>query len=67
VSRSALLSLDRAVERRALLSYAAAAAGVLTPRLRAVVRAGPEAIVFAYDHHPGATLARLLPGRPMPS
>jgi glycosyltransferase 2 family protein len=62
VSRSALLSLDRAVERRALLSYAAAAAGVLTPRLRAVVRAGPEAIVFAYDHHPGATLASLLPG-----
>ena len=62
VSRSALLSLDRAVERRALLSYAATEAGVLAPMLRAVVRAGPEAIVFAYDHHPGTTLAELQPG-----
>ena len=62
VSRSALLSLDRAVERRALLSYAAAEAGVLAPRLRAVVRAGPEAVVFAYDHHRGSTLAELRPG-----
>jgi glycosyltransferase 2 family protein len=62
VSRSALLSLDRAVERRALLSYAAAEAGVLAPRLRAVVRAGPEAIAFAYDHHAGTTLAELRPG-----
>ena len=62
VSRSALLSLDRAVERRALLAYAAAEAGVLAPRLRAVVRAGPEATVLAYDHHPGSTLAQLQPG-----
>jgi glycosyltransferase 2 family protein len=62
VARSAVLSLDRVVERRALLSYAAAEAGVLAPRLRAVVRAGPEAIVFAYDHHPGTTLAQLRPG-----
>jgi glycosyltransferase 2 family protein len=62
VSRSAVLSLDRAVERRALLSYAAMEAGVTAPKLRAVVRAGPEAIAFAYDHHPGSTLAELQPG-----
>ncbi len=43
VSRNAPLTVDRAVERRALLSYAAEDAGAPTPRLRAVVRAGPEA------------------------
>jgi len=62
VSRTALLSVDRLVERRALMSYAAAQAGVRAPRLRAAVRAGPEAIVFAYEHHPGSTLAELRPG-----
>jgi uncharacterized membrane protein YbhN (UPF0104 family) len=62
VSRAALLSLDRLVERRALMSYAASAAGVRTPRLRAAIRAGPEAFVFAFDHHPGTTLAELRPG-----
>jgi uncharacterized membrane protein YbhN (UPF0104 family)/tRNA A-37 threonylcarbamoyl transferase component Bud32 len=62
VSRTALFSLDRMIERRALMSYAAAQAGVRAPRLRAVVPAGPEAIVFAYDHHPGTTLAELRPG-----
>ncbi len=62
VSRTALLSLDRMVERRALMSYAAAQAGVRAPRLRAVVQAGPEAVVFAFDHHPGTTLAELRPG-----
>jgi hypothetical protein len=35
VSRNAPLSVDRAVERRALLSYAAEEAGAPTPRLRA--------------------------------
>ncbi|MEP7025077.1 MAG: hypothetical protein ABJB47_15050, partial [Actinomycetota bacterium] len=62
VSRSALLSLDRLVERRTLMSYAAAEAGVRAPRLRGVARAGPDAIAFAYDHHPGTTLAELRPG-----
>jgi glycosyltransferase 2 family protein len=57
VSHGAPLSLDRAVERLALLSYAAADAGVPTPRLRAMARAGPEAIVLAYEHHEGTTLA----------
>ncbi|HEV8221420.1 MAG TPA: lysylphosphatidylglycerol synthase transmembrane domain-containing protein [Streptosporangiaceae bacterium] len=62
VSRTALLSLERVVERRALMSYAATEAGVATPRLRAVVQAGPEAMVLAYDHHPGSTLTELRPG-----
>jgi uncharacterized protein (TIRG00374 family) len=62
VSRSAPLSVDRVVERRALLSYAAEDAGVPTPRLRAVVRVGPEAAVLAYEHHDGTTLARRNPG-----
>src|SRR5580693_7311485 len=57
VSRGAPLSADRTVERRALLSYAAEEAGAPTPKLRAVVRAGPEASVLAYDHHRGTTLA----------
>ena len=62
VSRSAPLSVEHAVERRALLSYAAEDAGAPTPRLRAVVRVGPEASVLAYDHHDGTTLAQRNPG-----
>jgi len=62
VSRSEPLSVDRAVERRALLSYAAEDAGAPTPRLRAVVRVGPEAAVLAYEHHDGTTLAARNPG-----
>ena len=58
VSRNAPLSVGRAVERRALLSYAAEDAGAPTPRLRAVVRVGPEASVLAYEHHEGTTLAQ---------
>jgi uncharacterized membrane protein YbhN (UPF0104 family) len=62
VSRGAPMSTDRTVERRALLSYAAEDAGAPTPRLRAVVRVGPEATVLAYDHHYGTTLAERNPG-----
>ena len=62
VSRGASLSADRTVERRALLSYAAEDAGAPTPRMRAVVRVGPEATVLAYDHHDGTTLAERNPG-----
>jgi len=58
VARNAPLSVDRAVERRALLCYAAEDASAPTPRLRAVVRVGPEAWVLAYEHHEGATLAQ---------
>ncbi len=62
VHRNAPLSMDRAVERRALLSYAAEDAGAPTPRLRALVRVGPEASVLAYEHHDGTTLAKRNPG-----
>jgi glycosyltransferase 2 family protein len=62
VSRGAPMSTDRTVERRALLSYAAEDAGAPTPRLRAVVRVGPEATVLAFDHHEGTTLADRNPG-----
>jgi glycosyltransferase 2 family protein len=58
VSRSTPLSVDRAVGRRALLSYAAEDAGAPTPRLRALVRAGPEACVLAFEHQEGIPLAQ---------
>jgi uncharacterized membrane protein YbhN (UPF0104 family) len=57
VSRGAPLSQDRAVERLALLSYAAEDASVPMPRLCALVRAGQEAVVLGYEHHDGTTLA----------
>jgi glycosyltransferase 2 family protein len=59
VSRSAPLTVERAIERRALLTYATEDAGVLTPRLRALIRVGPEAAVIANEGHDGTTLARL--------
>jgi glycosyltransferase 2 family protein len=62
VSRSVPLSVERAVERRALLYYATEDAGVPTPRLRTVARAGSEAAVLAYDHCEGTTLAQRNPG-----
>jgi len=62
VSRNAPLSVDRAVERRALLSYAAEDADAPTPRLRALVRVGPEAAVLAFEYTPGTTLAQRNPG-----
>jgi glycosyltransferase 2 family protein len=62
VSRNAPLSIDHAVERQALLCYATEDAGVPTPRLRALVRVGPDAAVLAYDHHDGTTLAQRNPG-----
>ena len=61
VSRGAPLSQDRAVERLALLSYAAGDADVPMPRLRALVQAGQEAAVLAYEHHDGTTLADYAP------
>ena len=59
VSRSAPLTVERATERQALLTYAAEDAGVPTPRLRALIRAGPEAAVLAHESHDGTTLAAL--------
>ena len=49
------------MERLALLSYAAQDAGVPMPRLRALVQAGQEAAVLAYEHHDGTTLADYAP------
>ena len=62
VSRNAPLSVEHTVERRALLSYATEDAGVPTPRLRSLVRVGPEAAVLAYNHCAGTTLAGRNPG-----
>jgi glycosyltransferase 2 family protein len=59
VSRLVPFTVQRAVEHRALLTYAADEAGVQTPRLRALVRVGPEAVVLANEHHRGVTLAQL--------
>jgi uncharacterized membrane protein YbhN (UPF0104 family)/tRNA A-37 threonylcarbamoyl transferase component Bud32 len=59
VSRRATLSLEGAIERQALLIYATEDSGVLTPRLRAVIRVGPDAAVLATDHVEGTTLAEL--------
>jgi glycosyltransferase 2 family protein len=41
------------------MTYALEDTGVATPRLRALLRVGPEAAVLATDHCPGVTLADL--------
>jgi glycosyltransferase 2 family protein len=56
-SRSAPLTVSRAVERRALMGYAVQDAGVPTPKLVAALRVGPEAAVVATRHCTGTTLA----------
>ncbi|MGB6455431.1 MAG: lysylphosphatidylglycerol synthase transmembrane domain-containing protein [Streptosporangiaceae bacterium] len=58
-SRSSPLTVSRTVERRALLAYAVEDAGVPTPKLRAVLRVGPEAAAIATRHCTGTTLAEL--------
>jgi glycosyltransferase 2 family protein len=59
VSRRAPLTTDRAAERTALLTYAVEDAGVPTPRLRALLRVGPEALVLATEEPRGTSLADL--------
>jgi glycosyltransferase 2 family protein len=59
VRRDRPLTLERAVERRALLSYAADEAGVRTPRLLALISVGSDATVLAHEQRTGATLAEL--------
>ena len=59
VSRRAPLTTDLAAERPALLTYAVEDAGVPTPRLRALLRVGPEALVLATDDYHGTSLAEL--------
>jgi glycosyltransferase 2 family protein len=58
-SRSVPVTVSRAVERRALMTYAVEDAGVPTPRLLAVLRVGPEAAAIATRLCPGTTLADL--------
>jgi glycosyltransferase 2 family protein len=59
ISRSAPLTVERAVERHALLIYAVEDAGVATPTLRALLRVGSEAAVLACDRMTGTALADL--------
>jgi glycosyltransferase 2 family protein len=59
VRRDRPLTLERAVERRALLSYAADEADVRTPRLLALISVSSDATVLAYAQHNGTTLAEL--------
>ena len=59
VGRDRPLTLERAVERRALLSYATDEAGVRTPRLLALISVGSDATVLAHEQLPGTTLAQL--------
>src|SRR5215831_7873725 len=66
VRRDRPLTLERAVERRALLSYAADEAGVRTPRLVALISVGSDATVLAHEQLAGATLAQLADGDPHP-
>ena len=49
------LSLRHTLERSALMSYAAEAAGAHTPHLRAVTEIGADAALLAYDHVEGQT------------
>ena len=50
VERRASLSLRVAVDRAALPSFAAVAAGARTPRLRAAASVTPDAVCLAYEH-----------------
>jgi uncharacterized membrane protein YbhN (UPF0104 family) len=59
VSRRAPLSTEAAAERTALLTYAVEDAGVPTPRLRALVRVGPEALALATEEPHGTPLTDL--------
>jgi glycosyltransferase 2 family protein len=59
VSRSAPLTMERAVERQALLIYAVEDAGVATPPLRALIRVGSEAAVLSCARLTGTALADL--------
>src|SRR5207244_1679866 len=63
VSRSAPLTMERAIERQALLIYAVEDAGVATPRLCALLRVGSEAAVVSCERRSGTPLD-LLPDPP---
>ncbi|MDX6739972.1 flippase-like domain-containing protein [Actinocorallia sp. A-T 12471] len=57
--RRAVRSLRRSLEQESLLSYAATAAGVRTPRLVATSEVGTEAALLAYPHVEGVPLPDL--------
>lgn len=58
---SSLLSLHRAMEAEALMSYAVRAAGIRTPELVALRELGPDAGLLAYQKLTGRTVAELDP------
>ncbi|UGQ14401.1 lysylphosphatidylglycerol synthase domain-containing protein [Yinghuangia sp. ASG 101] len=58
-ARRTFLSLRRALEQESLMAYAAADAGVRTPRLVATTEVGSDAALLAYAHIPGRPLAAL--------
>ncbi|MFL6076803.1 MAG: flippase-like domain-containing protein [Mycobacteriales bacterium] len=62
VARRAHLSVRRALEHEALMSYAVAASGVRTPKLVAATEVGPDAALLAYEHVPGRTVAEIEAG-----
>ncbi|MBO2454055.1 flippase-like domain-containing protein [Actinomadura barringtoniae] len=57
--RRALRSLRRSLEQESLMSYAATAAGVRTPRLVGTSEVGTEAALLAYEHVQGRRLSSL--------
>jgi uncharacterized membrane protein YbhN (UPF0104 family) len=57
--RRNLLSLRRAVDQEALMSYALHDAGIRTPRLLAVRELSADAALLAYERVEGATLDKL--------
>ena len=59
VDRRALLSLRQAARQEALVTYAAVAAGVRTPRLLTVAEAGSSSMLLAREHVPARDLSRL--------
>ena len=59
--RRNLLSLRRAVDQEALMSYALRDAGIRTPRLVAVRELSADAAVLAYERVEGRTLEKLTP------
>src|SRR5579884_299448 len=59
--RRNLLSLRRAVDQEALMSYALRDAGIRTPRLVAVRELSADAALLAYERVEGRTLEKLSP------
>jgi glycosyltransferase 2 family protein len=53
------VTMRRAIDQMTLLSLAVTRAGVRTPRLRNVVRLGPDAALLVHDHVPGRALTNV--------